>query len=334
LQNLSRLNVLKSSINQLTKPKGKTDQNVEYLSIGVFGMFHWYKTALPISSDWLQDLHHPGIRENLDKTQQIVVYHGTSSKRLVNILAHGSLDPAISGSPEYKSYLSASPGIFVTTSPTGFIGAGMYAYHATSNEENGDGSDEVILELVVPWYWIDQDPDDTRITEQGETNDLGRIQGIVRRSISVKRIRNIVVYNKELREIIPYQPNEIFERTMTKWMPIGKFMDVVKKNVDSLPEEYRQMIGHSKGLSRSDNYTDIEEDVAVKLLELVQTFFYSMDYSFDDTFAWVLANKNLALYSYNKRDVIHKYLKDIGVWEELEDQGYKIDDIVEYLTDN
>jgi hypothetical protein len=289
-------------------------------------MSNWYKKASPISSDWLQDLHHPGIKENIGN-QQVVVYHGTSSKRLFQILAHGSLDPSITEKEEFKSYQSSSYGIFVSTSATSFMSAGMYAFHAAEHEETGDGSDKVVLELVVPWKWIEEDPDDTEYID-GERSDLGKTQGVIRRPISVKRIRNIVVYNDVLKDLIPSESDDILEGERTRWVPIGNLMDVVKKNKDILSEEYQQMSFFSKGLSRTDPYTDREEEVALKLLTLIQTFLDPTDYSFDDSLSWVLSNKDLI---YDQRGMLEKYLRDFGAWETLtEEQGVPMDTLYEY----
>jgi hypothetical protein len=293
-------------------------------------MSDWYKIATPpIISDYLEDLHNPYIRNNINKSTQIIVYHGTSSKRLAEILIHGSLDPEISGSDNFKSYKESSKGIFVTTSATGFIGASMYAYHAGSNEETGDGGDEVVLELSIPWYWIEEDPDDTRISEDAQKNDLGKTQGVVRRPINVKRIKNILVYNSILNGIIPNPSDNILENRSTQWMPIGKFLDVVRKNIDSLPEEYGIMVDRSKGLSRKEGYEDREQIVAEKLLGLVHTFFSPGDYSFDQVLAWVFQQKNIYI---PKREMIEKFLKDMpagdeSAWDNLLSNGYTFEDI-------
>jgi len=301
-------------------------------------MSNWYRMAAPpIISDYIEDLHYKDIMRNLDKTTQIIVYHGTTSKRLAEILIHGSLDPDISGSEGFKSYKNSSEGIFVTTSATGFVGASMYAHHAASDEETGDGGDEVVLELSIPWYWIEEDPDDTRILENAQKNDLGKKQGIVRRPISVKRIRNVIVYNDFLNKIIPLPTDNIFDKA-TQWMPIGKFLDVVRKNIDSLPEEYGIMVGSSKGLSRSEAYEDREHVIAVKLTGLLHTFFDPQDYSYDQVLAWVLQHKGKYI---PEREMLEMFLKDMPAgegetaWDKLQsedNEGYTINDIYRQYT--
>lgn len=133
---------------------------------------------VPLEPDSWTSLHSPQVRE-LTKGRDVIVYHGTSSKKLAKILAHGSLDPAISES--HKTFKESSPGIFITKQFGGLMGAEFYAHVSSeggSDKERapGDNSDAVVLELIVPLNWIEADPDDTRFKESGEINDLGADQ--------------------------------------------------------------------------------------------------------------------------------------------------------------
>jgi hypothetical protein len=250
---------------------------------------NWYKKAMPINADYLNNLHDPRIREHLDPKTEIVVYHGTSSKKLANILAHGSLDHSISGLEEYKSYQGASPGIFVTTDATGFQGAEMYGHHAANDDEEGDGGDPVILEMVVPWVWIEPDPDDKH-------EHLARRQGVINRPISIKRIRSMKIKNSILSQEIPTESSNFFDMTSTQWLPIGKMIDVISKMTQAgyeLGEEYYMMVNNRpKRLSRQDPYEDREGRLATNLSSIMANFFSIDQGVYDKALAWIFQNKN------------------------------------------
>ncbi len=256
-------------------------------------------------------LHSQQIRE-LTKGRDVVVYHGTSSKKLAKILVHGSLDPAISGG--HKTFKESSPGIFITKQPGGLMGAEFYAYISSeggSDKERtpGDNSDAVVLELIVPLNWIETDPDDTKFKESGEINDLGADQGIVRRPLNIKRIKTVLLKGLEVSKIVP------------EWTPIGIAIDKISKAIKSgkqLPEEYILMSGQKpKGLSRQETYYDIEEKVAKGLTNLHDNWF-SPDYKVHEAaLVWVLKNKayGLALPS------IKSFFESIGVnFEEFKER--------------
>jgi hypothetical protein len=224
-----------------------------------------------ISLDRVMNIHDPDVKRYIgDRT--VIVYHGTSSKHLANILRHGSLDPAISRSEKFRSYEGSSYGIFVTAKLGGFTGAELYSHNAT---EKG-GGDRVILEIFVPMSWIDLDPDDTRYVN-GEMNDLGANQGIIRKTIDIKRIKSVVFDGEAISQIDPAGGGNIFDRYKTKWMPLGTaIMEMVKlagRGVE-LPEEYKVIAGlHLKGLAKSEYKEDIKNIYASKLEELHHTFF-------------------------------------------------------------
>jgi hypothetical protein len=263
---------------------------------------NWYRLAMPLPTDYLRNLHDPDLRKNVPPERELIVYHGTSTKKLVYILSHGYLDPDISSQDEYRSYNGSSKGIFVTTSAKGFTGAELYAHHSSSMQgadegQSGDGSDPVVLELIVPIGWIQQDPDDTRIDlETGQMNDLGKMQGVVQRKISIKRIKNIYLKNEQIAEYHGLNSQEFFDQGMTEWMPIGIFLDrvikLIKKGVD-LPEEYQQMAQmiRPRGLSRSDAYEDVEHKIVEGLMMLIATFFEPNLVSYDQILSWVFQNK-------------------------------------------
>ena len=270
----------------------------------------WYKKikiSMPIPSDHLLDVHNKDLRKVINKNTQIIVYHGTSSKKLAQILAHGYLDPKISSTDEYKSYSDSSPGIFVTTDGFSFMGAGLYGWHASSHEEMGDQGDSIILELVVPWNWINPDPDDLK-------EDLARRQGVINRPISIKRIRSIQIRNLTIAGIIPYSTDDTFDRDATKWMPIGKMMDIISKLIKNgyeLPEEYYQMVNNRpKGLSRSEPGEDMEGKLAQGLINIIHQFYSIDSVSYDQALIWVFQNKN-NLYG-NALDLIKDFIRYIG----------------------
>lgn len=251
---------------------------------------------MPIIPDYLEDIHSPELRKSVPPNTPIIVYHGTSSRKLANILSHGSLDPNISSQPEYRSYENSSPGIYVTISSSGFFGAELFAWHAAKSESEGDGSDPVVLELNVPLGWIDPDPDDSRIVDD-QRNQASKTQGRILRPINIKRIRGIQVKNSDLAQRVPYGSDDIFDRDKTKWMPIGRFLDLLSK-IPILPPEYEKMVSNRPpGMSRSETYEEQEQRIADKLVQLYQTF-NSIDPAanglapFDAALVWVYNNKN------------------------------------------
>lgn len=263
-------------------------------------MYNWLqKISMPLSSDYVGDLFR--IKSFAPKNTKISVYHGTTSKKLANILQHGSLDPTVSNLPEHKSYKDASPGIYITTS-LGLGGAELYAHHAAfglgNSEDKGDGSDPLVLELIVPVAWIEPDPDDSRLTHEGKPNEASRSQGRILRPISIKNIRQVMISNSILSKIIPNERDDFFSQFNTAWFPIGKMLDAIKKAIRSgveLPEEYYQMVNQRpKGLSRNETFQDMEQDMAEKLVTVHDTFLDSSydvsESTFDRALEWVYKN--------------------------------------------
>jgi len=253
------------------------------------------KICMPIIPDQIEDIHHPEFRKAIPPKTPIIVYHGTSSAKLSRIIQHGSLDPAISGQAENKSYSDASEGIFVSIQATGFGGAELYAWHAAQHESDGDGSDPVILELEVPLEWIDTDPDDSAVVD-GNRNQASKIQGRVLRSIDIKRIRQLQIKNNQLASRVPYQGENIFDRDKTEWMPIGKMMDLIQKT-PGLSKEYQQMTKPTRprGLSRCEPLPEYEQKVSDGLFMLYSIFNAGPDSNgmYDASLVWAYSNKNV-----------------------------------------
>lgn len=300
------------------------------------------KIALPVDSDWLGNLHDEELRNAAPRGTRVLVYHGTSSKRLALIFASGFLDPNLT--PDLKSYEDSSNGVFVTTS---IVGAEMYAYHSSQDEDTGNRwqghrggqGDEVILELDIPWDWIKSDPDDIRHGLKGQPNQATFIQGRIVQPVDIKRIRRVRFSNETLAEIIP-GPEEItaFPRTddkkpkpyKTEWIPIGKAIDVIQKLVNKgadLPPEYYQMVSpvRPRGLSRSKSYEDQEVQLAEKLLGVLHTFVAPGTVgdrsSYDATLLWIYQNKN-RFYS-RASEVMPDYFENMepGSWQLVTDAG-------------
>jgi hypothetical protein len=270
------------------------------------------KNDVPLEPYSWTSLHSPQLRE-LTKGKDVIVYHGTSSKKLAKILAHGSLDPAMAGG--HKTFKESSPGIFVTKQFGGLMGAEFYAFvssEGASDKERtpGDNSDAVVLELIVPIDWIKQDPDDTRISESGEINDLGADQGIINRPLNIKRIRSVLFKGPEISKIVP------------EWTPIGIAVDKIAKAIKSgaqLPEEYMAMAGQKpKGLSRQKSYVDREGRIAEGLHHLHDNWFAPNYKIYDAALIWVLKNGpyGLALPS------IKSFFESIGIdFEKFKEQA-------------
>ena len=251
------------------------------------------KISMPLTSDYLENLHDPDIRSTAPKNTQIEVFHGTTIKRLIKILQHGSLDPGVTSAIEHKSYPDASQGIFVTTS-LGLFGAELYAHHASQGDKDatGDGSDTVVLSLVVPLNWLEPDPDDSRLTPEGKPNQASMTQARIMRPINVKRIKMIAINNPILSQKVPYGRDNIFDAEKTAFTPIGKMLDIITRT-KNLPEEYYQLTGsRPRGMARSEVYEDQEQWLAMKLTSLYQSYYGSFYSSiFDKTLAWVYKNK-------------------------------------------
>lgn len=252
-----------------------------------------YRIAFPLYLDSVSHLHHPEFRKAIPPNTQVIVYHGTSSAALASMLQHGQL----SWQAERKNYPNTTPGVYVTTSP-GFFSAEMYGHKSTETQ----GGDEVVLELQIPLGWIVPDPDDTRIDEQGNMNDLGRKQGMVTRPISVKSIKQLKVHSDELAPVFRQDAVQDAPDIMgywTPWMPVGKFLDsiarAIKKGI-SLPQEYAMMVGaRPRGLAKSPAPESREQELANELLSLYHTMIEInlegevSDY--DKTLWWVHRNK-------------------------------------------
>ena len=228
----------------------------------------FYKVAIPLNPEGWESLHSKRIKD-IASNKEVIVYHGTSSKKLAMILEHGSIDP----SAKSKTFDNSSQGIFVTKEIGGFNGAELYANISAQHEEKGDGSDRVILELIIPLSWIQPDPDDTRYDEQGNVNSLGANQGIISQPIKVSRIRSVMLQGDEIGEIAPSGNSGMFDSNKTEWLPIGVMMKKIKNNPHGLPEEYSTMIQHSKRLSLKEPSIDKEDELAEKLTILHNTFF-------------------------------------------------------------
>jgi len=271
-----------------------------------------YKKTDAISTDYIDDLHNEDLRKGVPSTTEIIVYHGTSMKKFVDIMIHGSLDPG--KSVDKKNYEKVTTGgIYITSSPS-FWSAEMYAFVSGKNDQ----SDNVVIELVVPLGWIEKDPDDTRYNEKGEMNSQGKTQGYVRKPINIKRIRQIKVYNTELRKIKPNPNNDILIGEWTAWMPVGKFFDLIKRSVQKnlpLAPEYKMLVsGRPRGLSRTPPSLDKEQEVAEKLITIWHSFFEIGSVPFEKVLAWAYKNK-----PYDAYQGIQKFLNDMrpGAFEEF-----------------
>lgn len=264
----------------------------------------WYKrvTADALNTDYLSNIHDKELREGVPPKTDIVVYHGTSMKKLLGILQHGSLDPAIS--KDKRNYDNSTIGGIYVTISFGFFSAEMY-----SNKSAEDGSDGVVLELVVPLGWIEQDPDDTRHDEKGEMNDLGKKQGIVRRPIDKRRIRQIKVHSQAFAQASPSPNNDFFSKSWSNWMSMADFYSLTRKLAKQkipLPQEYGALVGlNLKGLSRQNAPIDLEQTVAEQLLTLWNTIFDIGSLNFEKVLGWVYKNKNV----YNAQQGLQSFME-------------------------
>ncbi len=283
----------------IAREQGTLTTVEKYLNPSRQAATNWLqKIAMPLIPDYMVDLFR--IQRAAPKGTKVSVYHGTTSKKLANILQHGSLDPDISGTQEFKSYQNASPGIYITTS-LGMSGAEMYAHHAangletSTHIEKGDGGDPLVLELVVPIHWIEPDPDDSRTDDEGKPNQASMEQGRIMHSIPASAIKQVMINNTTLAEHEPSGRSDLFSENQTKWLPIGIMMDTISRlvaNEADLPEEYYQMVGQRpRGLSRQEPREDIEQEVANKLSAFHDTFFSFTSGTFDSALEWIYQNK-------------------------------------------
>lgn len=242
-----------------------------------------FKLAVPIEADYIHNIHDPSFREAVGE-RELIVYHGTSSKKLSKILEHGALDASIG--KDYKTYPEASHGIFVTTKYAGFLSAELYA----RTSADSDGSDPVILELVLPLKWIGIDPDDMRELEGGEINQAGRVQGMVSKPISLNRIKKVMLQGDAIGKIAPAGLPGIFDANKTEWMTLSQAMKLIKKNKEDLPEEYEEMAGLGRRLNRMEIKKDVEDIYAEKFAILNNTFFETSYDVRERALVWLLKN--------------------------------------------
>jgi hypothetical protein len=273
---------------------------------------YFWKLAVPFEALEFESLHDKELREVIKK--DIIVYHGTSSKKLAKIINHGSLDPTMS--QNFKTYENASPGIFVSKREGGLIGAEMYA----NISSQGDKSDPVLLEIVVPFHWISEDPDDSRHDESGNLNHLGKAQGLINQPISIKRIKRVWAQGEEINEIAPSKDKgDFFDRSKTAFIPLGVFLEKIKKAVragQNLPDEYYEMVNMNiKGLSKS-NPTIEREQVIAKGLENFFHNYYEVKDVYKEALLTVLNSKTT-----DANSIIQEFLGKLG--EDFEDVYYK-----------
>lgn len=219
--------------------------------------------AMALDAMEFSTLHDTKLRK-LMKKRKVLVYHGTGVNKLAKILKHGSLDPNVSGQNENKTYSNSSPGIFVTLNPGWTNGAETYVAK-NMDESGGDG---VLLQLEIPLEWIHTDPDDTRVDELGNINQLGKYQGVVPRPISIKNIREVKFFGSAAGKIF----GGLIE---SDWMTIGNALDKIaqKAKKENLPDEYLNLIsGRPKFLKRRPAQIDREQELAQKLGALWGTF--------------------------------------------------------------
>lgn len=253
----------------------------------------WYsrlKQADAFSTDYIENMHHPELK-GMPAKSEIVVYHGTSIAKFAAIMRHGSLDPQISQSKKNYEQVTTG-GIYVTINP-GFGSAELYAHQSSAN----DKSDNIVLEMVVPYNWIEHDPDDTRIDEQGVMNSQGRTQGIIRRAINIRRIRQVKALNPVLSQAAPSKDGNPFNRLWTQWMPIAKFYKLVQKAVENgqLDENYKIFAGGTyPGLSRKGPKIDSQQEFAERLACLLNTHFDMNLVNFEKILVWAYKNQNAA----------------------------------------
>lgn len=264
------------------------------------------KFAVPFEASEFENLHDKYYKDNLKK--DVLVYHGTSSKKLADIIEHGSFDPKISF--ENKVHDNASKGIFVTNKDEGFTSAEMYANNASVVDDKGDGSNPVVLELSIPIQWIEQDPDDTRFDEKGQMNEWGKTQGMVSRSIPIRRIKRVWMQGPEVGNVAPSGRDGIFEKGKTEFMPIGKLLDKIKKSIENgadLPEEYHKMVNvRPKGLSKSEPTIETEQMIA-KGFENIYHTYYEFDNNIYEKALKFILNSGL-----NNPDLLGSFLRQQG----------------------
>lgn len=145
------------------------------------------KIAVPIPSDYVENIFSEPIREIVPPSTLFLVYHGTCTTKLKDIISHGSLDPGKSA--EGKTWAESSPGIYVTTKQTGFSSSAEFYAHKAAHTHGGE---PIILELSIPFGLIEMDPDDTKVLEETqELNEAGKVQGRVLQAIPVGKITRV-----------------------------------------------------------------------------------------------------------------------------------------------
>lgn len=277
------------------------------------------KIALPIWSDYLHNLHDEDIRKHAPSKTEVVVYHGTSSNKLFKMIKTGQMLPVL----EARSYNNSSDGIFVTTS---MVMAELYAHHSSTGEE-GDGSDPVILELQVPFAWIEADPDDSGIIKDEHGQDVPKEanfnQGRVLRPINIKRIKTVQINNSVLSKYSPFGSDNPFDAMKTKMLPLGKMIDLIKqvsKKEKDLPDLYSEMVKfRPRGLSRSQPHEDAEQIIAKGLMSVFQTFAspgpIGGQSQFERSLGWVYKN-NMNQPATQLLPQYIEYMKP-GTWKEI-----------------
>jgi hypothetical protein len=327
-------------IEEASTKKSSTIPFNEFLMISNPGeIWRLNKLAMPFDSELFDSLHSKHIRETIPKDREVIVYHGTSSKRFVKILQYGSLDPV--QSIENKAWENTtSGGIYVTRKFEGFTGAESYARHSSTND-GGDGSDPTILEIVIPLSWIELDEDDLKIDpETGKINDLGENQGVVKRSINIKRIRRIMFKGKEISQISKAYSSNVFDLDKTEFLPVGIMLDKIKKAINKgieLPPEYYQMVNsRPKGLSKREPIPEREEIIAKELESLYDNLFDPTDHPHDKS-----VYENALIYVFNNKNMydLEKYIKnfilyvgqDPEYFENAYDMPRKGENIISYL---
>jgi len=58
------------------------------------GKYNLNKIAVPISSDYIEDIFSEPLRATIPATTNLLVYHGTCTNKLKDIISHGGLDPS------------------------------------------------------------------------------------------------------------------------------------------------------------------------------------------------------------------------------------------------
>lgn len=244
------------------------------------------KVAVPIPSDYIDNIFSKPIREIVSPKTNFLVYHGTCTSKLKDIISHGSLDPGKSA--EGKTWENSSPGIYVTTKLTGFSSsAELYAHKAAKIH----GGDPIALELSIPFGSIEMDPDDSKVLEESqELNEAGKVQGRVMQAIPVGKITRVYEFGsmgrykdysfsgyieKLLKESKDRKYNKVLKETLpgaVKTEPVidieAELAEILMYWHDSLFNPYQvgtnQLTGHDNALLIAFRYKD---DNAIKALK-------------------------------------------------------------------